>query len=158
MAGFPQSPARRNRPKGIRPGPERLSILLCRRRVGCACGARGQRHHGAQGDHLVGEQAPGGDQVQPGLLLGLPEDPFLSAAPPVKEDDVTCRGRFVGHHDPVVMVELSRLKQIQLQRLLGLSFDPAAHEDKPIRGRPACRFPRTFEIGPFLVQIAPAFS
>ena len=37
-------------------------------------------HHRTQSNHLVAEQPSGGDQIQPGLLLGLGEDPFLGAA------------------------------------------------------------------------------
>lgn len=81
-------------------------------------------HHRTQGDHLVGEQASAGDQVQARLLLGLAENAFLSAATPVEEDHVGRRGGFVGHQDPVVIVELAGLKQIQLQRFFGLAFDP----------------------------------
>lgn len=96
-------------------------------------------HHRTQSDHLVCVQPPSGDQVQPGLLLGLGEDRFLSAAAVVEEEHAVGRVRLVGDHHAVFVIEGPRFEQIQLQRFLGLAPYRAAHEKKPVGGRPAGR-------------------
>ena len=92
------------------------------------------------------------------MLLGLGEDRFLSTAAVVEEEHAMGRARLVGNQHAVLVIEGPRFEQIQLQRFLGLSAYPAAHEKKPVGGRPTGRFPVTFEVGAVLIKVVPALA
>jgi hypothetical protein len=89
-------------------------------------------YHSAQGIHLVSVEVAGGDDFEGGVLLGVAENRLLGAAPVVKFDDRTGAVALVGHDDLVVVLEIARLEQVELQRALARARHPAAHKHESV--------------------------
>jgi hypothetical protein len=79
--------------------------------------------HSAQGEGLVCRQASSSNDIETDLVFGQPKQGLLGAAPVVEQDHKLCGLALVGDNHLVLIAEMARLEEIELDGILGLAFD-----------------------------------
>ena len=92
------------------------------------------------------------------MLLAFAEHLLLAAAPVMKKGDVLGGVGLVGRDDPVVVLEVFGLEQVELQRPFVARGFSLSDEDAPVGVAPTIRLPLGLEVRPGGVDATPALA
>jgi hypothetical protein len=111
--------------------------------------------HSGKDEDLVAYHAPGGDNIEGGVLLGRAEQFFLGAATVVKQEDVrSCAGHVCG--DGLVLEPVfDGREKVELQRTLHLFLAAFADDENTVLTVPFVRFPVAFKVRQVTVDTPP---